>query len=62
MIRAVLFDLDDTLCDAAPAFAAGRAAAFAQALVSLPGVTEAELRAAWDATNVDLFRELDAGE
>lgn len=62
MIRAVLFDLDDTLCDAAPAFAAGRDAAFAQALVSLPGVTEMELRAAWDAAHVDLFRALNAGE
>ncbi len=62
MIRAVLFDLDDTLCDAAPAFATGRATAFAQALVSLPGVTQANLSAAWDAANGELFSALNAGE
>ncbi len=62
MIRAVLFDLDDTLCDAAPAFAVGRDAAFALALARLPGITEVELRAAWDAAHMELFRALNAGE
>jgi FMN phosphatase YigB (HAD superfamily) len=62
VIRAVLFDLDDTLCAAAPAFAAGRAAAFAEALTRLRGVSEVELRAAWDAAHIELFRALAAGE
>lgn len=61
MICAVFFDLDDTLCDAAPAFAAGLRAAFAEALARTPGLTERALRDAWAAVNADLFRALDAG-
>jgi putative hydrolase of the HAD superfamily len=61
VIRAVFFDLDDTLCDARPAFAAGRRAAFAEALMQAPGLTEQTLSDAWARTNTDLFRAMDAG-
>ncbi len=62
MIRAVFVDLDDTLCDAAPAFTAGRRAAFAAALAQTPGLTEQALHDAWARVNADLFHALDTGE
>lgn len=61
MIHAVFFDLDDTLCDSAPAFAAGREAAFAEAVLSIPGLTEARLRAAWEQAHTDLVPLLESG-
>lgn len=61
-IRAVFFDLDDTLCDAATAFAAGREAAFAAAVAALPTLTPAALMAAWRAAHADLMPCLEAGD
>ncbi|HEY7848671.1 MAG TPA: HAD family hydrolase [Ktedonobacterales bacterium] len=61
MIGAVFFDLDDTLCAAAPAFAAGRRAAFAAALAAEPALTEAALSDAWDRAHADLIPQLEAG-
>lgn len=61
MIRAVFFDLDDTLCDAATAFQAGRAAAFARLCARHPALTNHEVERAWAGVRETLFRELDAG-
>lgn len=61
MLRAVFFDLDDTLCDSATAFAAGREAAFAEALAAAPGVSHAELDAAWLQAHAELMPALESG-
>jgi putative hydrolase of the HAD superfamily len=61
VIRAVFFDLDDTLCDAAPAFALGLRAAFDTALVAAPGLTAPALHAAWQRTHAELFPLLESG-
>lgn len=61
MKRAIFFDLDDTLCDAAPAFAAGRRAAFARALAVAPGLPESALWQAWRQSHADLMPQLEAG-
>lgn len=61
MKRAVFFDLDDTLCDAAPAFAAGRRAAFARALAVAPGLSRSALWRAWRQAHADLMPQLEAG-
>jgi putative hydrolase of the HAD superfamily len=59
--RAVFFDLDDTLCDTAPAFAAGRRAAFERALAIAPGLSLADLERAWRQAHADLMPRLEAG-
>ncbi len=61
MIGAVFFDLDDTLCAAAPAFAAGRRAAFAAALASRPTLTASALDDAWRRAHADLLPKLEVG-
>lgn len=61
MEQAVFFDLDDTLCDAAPAFAAGRLAAFEWALSVAPGLSMAELERAWARAHAELMPRLEAG-
>ncbi len=61
MKRAVFFDLDDTLCDAAPAFAAGRQAAFERAMVVAPGLSSEALQRAWAAAHAELMPPLEAG-
>lgn len=61
MTQAVFFDLDDTLCDSATAFAAGRAAAFAEALARLPGVSRGALEVAWRQAHAELLPALEAG-
>jgi putative hydrolase of the HAD superfamily len=58
--RAVFFDLDDTLCDAAPAFAAGRQAAFERALAVTPGLTQSALWQAWREAHAELMPQLEA--
>jgi putative hydrolase of the HAD superfamily len=59
--RAVFFDLDDTLCDAAPAFATGRRAAFAHALAVAPGLSESALWQAWRQAHAELMPQLETG-
>ena len=59
--RAVFFDLDDTLCDAATAFNAGRATAFAEAQARVPGLTAEALNDAWRQVHADLLPRLEAG-
>lgn len=61
MRQAVFFDLDDTLCDAAPAFAAGRRAAFERALTVAPGLTMAALERAWAQAHAELAPRLESG-
>lgn len=61
MKRAVFFDLDDTLCDTAPAFAAGRQAAFERALAVASGLSLADLEQAWRQAHADLMPQLEAG-
>lgn len=61
MKRAVFFDLDDTLCDAAPAFAAGRRAAFERALAAAPGLSLAALQRAWAEAHAEIMPQLEAG-
>jgi putative hydrolase of the HAD superfamily len=62
VFRAAFFDLDDTLIDAAPAFEAGRKAAFAEAARRLPAVGEEDLLAVWFPVQQELFHALDAGD
>ncbi len=61
MLRAVFFDLDDTLCDSATAFAAGREAAFGAALAATPGVSRSALDAAWRQAHAELLPALESG-
>lgn len=61
MIHAVFFDLDDTLCNSATAFAAGRDAAFATALAAVPRLTGSTLDDAWRRTHASLLPALEAG-
>lgn len=60
-IRAIFFDLDDTLCDAQSAFRAGLAAAFQVLRARVPDLEEARLRATWQRVNADLFVAVNAG-
>jgi HAD superfamily hydrolase (TIGR01662 family) len=61
VIGAVFFDLDDTLCAAAPAFAAGRRAAFAAALANRPRLTASALDNAWRRAHAELLPQLEVG-
>lgn len=61
MIHAVFFDLDDTLCDSATAFAMARRYAFEFAMEAVP-LTEQMLHDAWDKAHADLLPLLASGE
>lgn len=61
MIKAIFFDLDDTLCDSAPAFAGALNDALATLLAHYPTLREPEVRAAWQAADTLLARRLEAG-
>ena len=61
MIRAVLFDLDDTLCDAKPAFEAGLRAAFATIREHHLEFTDETLRRTWREVHGPLFADLADG-
>jgi putative hydrolase of the HAD superfamily len=61
MRRAVFFDLDDTLCDAAPAFAAGRRTAFQWTLIAAPGLSMMTLERAWARAHAELAPRLESG-
>ncbi|HEU5344253.1 MAG TPA: HAD family hydrolase [Ktedonobacterales bacterium] len=61
MRQAVFFDLDDTLCDAAPAFAAGRRSAFQWALFGAPELSMTALERAWALAHAELAPQLEAG-
>ena len=60
-VRAVLFDLDDTLCNSRPAFDAGLRAAFQTLLTQRPDLNIARLYDIWQDAHKHLFAELDAG-
>ncbi len=60
MIHAVFFDLDDTLCDSATAFALGRRYAFELAMEAA-SLTEQALHDAWDRAHADLLPQLASG-
>lgn len=61
MIHAVFFDLDDTLCDSATAFAMARRYAFELAM-EVASLTEQTLHDAWDQAHADLLPRLASGE
>ena len=58
VFRAVFFDLDDTLCDARPAFEAGLAAALAILNERHPNLSDAAMREAWREVHRPLFASL----
>lgn len=60
-IRAVFFDLDDTLCDARSAFVQASASAFRSLVARHPHLTEAQVVGEWRALHVTLFADLTAG-
>lgn len=60
-IRAIFFDLDDTLCDSRSAFRAGRDAAFQALLARCPSLDVDRLRAAWERVNAVLLAAVNAG-
>jgi putative hydrolase of the HAD superfamily len=62
MIRAVFFDLDDTLVDSANPWRAGLAAAVADLCEQRPGLSSDDVYAAWHAANWALVKRLDAGD
>lgn len=62
VIRAVFFDLDDTLCNSAAAFAAGRRAAFDEALSVAPWLTREALEDGWARAHAELMPALVSGE
>lgn len=62
MIRAVFFDLDDTLVDSANPWRAGLAAAVADLCERRPDLSSDDVYAAWHAANRALVKRLDAGQ
>lgn len=62
MIRAVFFDLDDTLVDSARPWRAGLAAAVADLCERRPDLGADDVYAAWHAANRALIARLDAGD
>lgn len=60
-IRAVFFDLDDTLCDSAAAWPIGLGAAFDALRQRHPEIQRETLAAAWDAATGPLIALLEAG-
>jgi putative hydrolase of the HAD superfamily len=61
MLRAVFFDLDDTLCDARPAFQSGLHAAFRFLQQQRPDWETTTLQQAWEQAHKPLFAALNAG-
>lgn len=61
MIRAVFFDLDDTLADSAPAWRAALNTTFHGLIARYPELREDAVRAAWHAALTPLMDRLDAG-
>lgn len=62
MIRAIFFDLDDTLVDSAPAWRAGLDAAFARLHERWPDLSREAIQAAWQGASRTLGARLDSGE
>lgn len=60
-IRAVFFDLDDTLCDAKTAFAQASTVSFDAIRARHPQVSETQVIDAWRTIQVPLFADLAAG-
>lgn len=61
-LRAVFLDLDDTLCDSRPAWAAGVNAAFDLLASHRPDIDGAQAQQQWLAVNERLLSRLEAGE
>ena len=61
MIRAIFFDLDDTLYNGTLAWKKAEEETFSVLLTRRPDIREQEFRVAWEAVNQSLFRDLFAG-
>ena len=62
MIKAVLFDLDGTLCDSDTAWGIAVKETFQRLCVREPSVSEEAITEAWTAVHQKLFRQLNAGK
>ena len=62
MIKAVFFDLDDTLCNSDAAWDIATKETFQLLCKQRPNVSEAAITKAWTTVHQKLFQQLDAGE
>ncbi len=62
MIKAVFFDLDDTLCDSDAAWNVATKETFQLLRKHKPDVSEGTVTKAWRTVHQELFRQLDAGK
>ena len=62
MIKAVLFDLDGTLCDSDTAWDIAQSEAFQRLHKHYPNVSEEAITNAWRTVHQRLFQQLDAGK
>ena len=62
MIKAVFFDLDDTLCDSDAAWRIAVRETFQLLCKRVPGVSEEAFTKAWAMVHQKLFQQLDAGK
>jgi len=62
MIKAVFFDLDDTLCDSDTAWRIAVGETFQLLCKRVPGVSEEAFTKAWAMVHQKLFQQLDAGK
>ena len=62
MIKAVLFDLDETLCDSDTAWNIAVKEAFQRLCEHEPNVSQEVITEAWTAVHQKLFQQLDAGK
>ena len=62
MIKAVFFDLDDTLCDSDTAWHIAVRETFQLLCKRVPGVSEEAFTEAWTKVHQELFQQLNAGK
>ncbi len=62
MIKAVFFDLDNTLCDSDTAWSIAQGETFQLFRKHYPNISEETLTEAWSTVHQELFQQLDAGK
>ena len=62
MIKAIFFDLDNTLCDSDTAWSIAQRETFQLFSKQYPDVLQETLAKAWSTVHQELFQQLDAGK